>query len=190
VSAPSEIPRRNVELKAIDELPDRSLERCLSLGASDHGELEQRDTYFEVSHGGLKLREQQGVPAHLIQFEREDEPQERESRYRLIDVNDGPALRAALTSALGVRVVVLKLRRLFIWQGVRIHLDNVQGLGTFIELEAVAAAQSDLAREHDLIRQLREVFAITDERLVAHGYATALLRQGGGASVGATQAPR
>lgn len=175
MSPPGETARRNVELKAIDESPERSLECCLSLGARDHGELEQRDTYFEVSSGGLKLREQRGAVAQLIGFEREDLPQERESRYRLIDVRDGDALRAALTDALGVRVVVVKRRRLFIWRSVRIHLDDVEGLGTFIELEAVAAAQSDLVYEHGLVSELRARFAITDERLVSVGYATQML---------------
>jgi predicted adenylyl cyclase CyaB len=175
VNWPSESVRRNIELKAIDTTPERSLQRCLELGASDHGQLEQQDTYFHVPHGGLKLREQRGDSAHLIQFERKDEPQERESRYRLIDVADALALKAALASALGVRVVVLKRRRLFIWQAVRIHLDDVQDLGTFIELEAVALPTSDLTHEHKLIRELREVFSIVDERLIAEGYAAQLL---------------
>lgn len=172
----AESPRRNIELKATDPKPADSFELCLSLAAEDHGELRQRDTYFDVSHGGLKLREQHPGVAHLIQFERSDEPQERESRYRLVDIPDGAVLRAALASALGVRVTVLKRRRLFIWQGVRIHLDEVDTLGTFIELEAVAQPDSDLSREHQLVRQLRDFFSITDDRLVPEGYATQLLR--------------
>lgn len=174
-------PRRNIELKARDPNPDRSHELCLSLEAEDHGELFQRDTYFQVSSGGLKLREQDPGQAHLIQFDRASEPQERESRYRLIEVDDGPALRAALQSALGVRVTVTKRRRLFIWRTVRIHLDEVQGLGSFIEFEAVAPAQSDLAHEYELVRELRERFAVSEERLVAHGYAEQILALSPGA---------
>lgn len=171
-------PRRNVELKATDPSPQRSLECCISLGAEDHGELEQRDTYFNVHHGGLKLREERPGVAHLIQFEREEMPQERESRYRLVGVADGAVLRAALANALGVRVTVLKRRRLFTWRGVRIHLDDVEQLGRFIELEAVAEPGSDLTLEHELVRELREVFQITDERLMAQGYAAQMLARG------------
>lgn len=174
--------RRNVELKARDPDPGRSRELCLSLGAEDHGELYQRDTYFEVPHGGLKLREQSPGEAHLIQFDRVSEPQERESRYRLVALGDGPALRAALESALGVRVSVVKRRKLFIWRSVRIHLDQVEGLGSFIEFEAVAPAQSDLAHEYELVRELRERFAVSDERLVAAGYAEQMLALSPGAS--------
>jgi adenylate cyclase class IV len=167
--------RRNIELKAIDPEPAGSLETCHALGAQDKGVLWQRDSYFNVSTGGLKLREQQPGRAHLIQFERADEPQQRESRYRLIGTDDPQALLAALTEALGVNVTVTKRRRLFLWQNVRIHLDDVERLGTFIELEAVASAHSDLQNEYELVKQLRDAFAITDDRLSATGYAQQLI---------------
>jgi hypothetical protein len=76
-------PRRNIELKATDPVPSASLEVCRALGAEDRGTIAQRDTYFEVSRGGLKLREEQPGRPHLIQFERASEPQQRESRYRI-----------------------------------------------------------------------------------------------------------
>ena len=57
----------------------------------------------------------------------------------------------------------------------RIHLDEVERLGSFIELEAVAPPESDLTREYELIRELRDVLSVTDERLVALGYAEQLL---------------
>ena len=84
-------------------------------------------------------------------------------------------LRAALTAALGACGDVVKRRRLFLWQGVRIHLDEVERLGTFIELEAVAPADSDLTNEHRLVVELRTALVITDERLIAPGYAEQLL---------------
>lgn len=175
--ADKEAPRRNVELKAADPSPARSLKVCRELGAEDRGVLEQRDTHFVVARGGLKLREQQPGTPHLIQFERADEPQERLSSYRIVEVADGPACSAALAAALGVRCVVAKRRHLFFWQTVRIHLDHVEGLGSFIELEAVASPRSDLAREHELVSELRAAFAIADDRLCAHGYADQLIAQ-------------
>jgi adenylate cyclase class 2 len=173
-------PRRNIELKAIDPDPSASLEVCRTLGAEDHGRIEQRDTYFEVVHGGLKLREEQPGRPHLIQFERASEPQQRESRYRIIEVGDGATLCAALAAAIGIRGVVAKRRHLLLWQSVRIHLDEVEQLGTFIELEAVAPPASDLAHEHQLVAELRDALGITDDRLVALGYAAQLLRTSGG----------
>jgi adenylate cyclase class IV len=172
-------PRRNIELKAIDPDPSASLVVCRALGAEDHGTIAQRDTYFEVAHGGLKLREEQPGRPHLIQFERASEPQQRESRYRIIEVSDGEALCAALAAAIGIRGVVAKRRHLLLWQSVRIHLDEVEQLGRFIELEAVAPLDSDLAHEHRLVAELRDALGITDERLVALGYAAQLLRASG-----------
>lgn len=147
---------------------------CDVLRAQDEGVLWQRDTYFNVSAGGLKLREQRPGRAHLIQFERADEACQRESRYRIIDIDDPQTLLAALATAIGVTVAVTKHRHLFLWKNVRIHLDDVESLGTFIELEAVAPPDSDLNHEHQLVEQLRNAFSITDDRLVATGYATQL----------------
>jgi adenylate cyclase class 2 len=169
-----ELPRRNIELKARDPDHAASLEACRALGAEDHGEIVQRDTYFEVARGGLKLREEHPGHPHLIQFERASEPQQRESRYRIIEVDDAGTVVAALSATLGVRVVVTKRRRLFLWHNVRIHLDHVEGLGQFIELEAVAPADSDLTHERELVASLRNTLSITDEHLVGLGYAEQL----------------
>jgi adenylate cyclase class IV len=170
-------PRRNIELKAVDIDPVSSLETCRVLGAQDQGVLWQRDTYFNAQAGGLKLREQDPGQPHLIQFERADEPQQRESRYRIINIDDPETLLAALTTAIGVTVTVTKRRHLFLWRNVRIHLDEVEQLGSFIELEAVADASSDLRVEHELVRELRDAFSITEDRLLATGYAKQLVRR-------------
>jgi adenylate cyclase class IV len=169
-------PQRNIELKASDPDPSASLGVCRVLGAEDRGVIAQCDTYFAVTHGGLKLREEQPGRPHLVQFERASEPQQRESRYRIIEVSDGEALRAALAAAIGIRGVVVKRRHLLLWESVRIHLDEVEQLGTFIELEAVAAQDSDLTYEHRLVAELRDALGITDGRLVALGYAEQLFR--------------
>lgn len=76
----------------------------------------------------------------------------------------------ALTAALGVRVVIEKRRRLFLWEGVRIHLDAVEGLGSFLELEALAPAGSDLSYEQGQVRALRQALAIEDADLVGVSY--------------------
>ena len=167
-------PRRNVELKARDPDPARSLERCRSLGAEDRGEVRQRDTYFAAPGGRLKLREQEPGGAELIAYERPDAAQARESRYRIVPVADAAALRAALQAALGTTVVVDKRRRLFVWEGVRIHLDRVEGLGDYVELEGVAADDSDLASERALVARLRVELGIADDALLASGYADLL----------------
>jgi homotetrameric cytidine deaminase len=163
-------PRRNVELKATDPDPERSLAVCLELGASDEGTLVQRDTYFRVPEGRLKLREEAPGGAVLIQYFRADRPEARESRYRVVPVDEAEATRHALADALGTLAVVDKERHLFLWEGVRIHLDTVHGLGSFVELEGVAPEDSDLSGEHDRVAQLSEALGIDEARILSDSY--------------------
>jgi homotetrameric cytidine deaminase len=170
-------PRRNVELKARDHDPEASLAAALRHGAADQGVLRQKDTYFAAREGRLKLREEDDA-ATLIAYARADEATARTSAYHLVDVPDPGALATALDASLGTVVVVEKFRRLLLWEGVRIHLDSVEGLGTWVELEAVAAAGSDLSDEHRKVAELRAVLDMKDEDVVATGYAAMLLAQG------------
>ena len=100
-------PSRNVELKAHDPDPARTLERALAAGARDEGLLRQRDTYFHVPAGRLKLREQEPGGATLIAYERPDEAAERVSSYRLVEVPDAGALRDALAAAPDARAAFI-----------------------------------------------------------------------------------
>lgn len=165
---------RNLELKARDRDPSRSLAVCRDLGTEDEGTLMQRDTYFAVPQGRLKLREEPGVPATLIAYERPDLPGSKESRYHLVEVPDPDSMRAALASVLGITVVVSKSRRLFIHGNVRIHLDRVKDLGDFIEFEAVAGEGTDPGEFVDRLDSLRERFAIRDEDLLRESYSDLL----------------
>jgi homotetrameric cytidine deaminase len=161
-------PQRNLEIKARDPDPAGSLERALALGAEDRGEITQRDTYFGRTAGRLKLREQSPGDAELIEYRRSDDAGPRVSDYRLVPVSDPDALREALDAALGTLVVVEKRRRLLLWEGVRIHLDEVEGLGSFVELEAT---DGDPAK----VERLRTELDIPDERLIAGSYSDLLL---------------
>lgn len=80
-------------------------------------------------------------------------------------------MKATLAGALGVKVVVAKQRQLFIWEGsVRIHLDAVEGLGSFIEFEAVAGSGSDLSHEQAQVASLRKAFEIKDGEVIGGSY--------------------
>jgi hypothetical protein len=89
---PAQRPRRNVECKALDLDPRRSLDGCRKLEAEDHGEILQRDTYFEVTNGGLKLREEPPVRRTSPSSRVPTNHGQRECCYRTIEVAEGPML--------------------------------------------------------------------------------------------------
>ena len=179
-------PRRNIELKAFDPDPERSLAVVLGLGARDRGVIRQRDTYFRVNSGRLKLREEEPGGATLVQYDRVDADEARESRYRLIPVDDPGELCRALEASLGILAIVEKERHLLLWQNVRIHLDRVDGLGNFLELEGVATADSDLAQELDRVARLTEALDLVPERMLRNSYSDQVV--GSGALVEAARA--
>jgi homotetrameric cytidine deaminase len=168
-------PARNIELKARDPQPSRTLELALALGAEDRGEIAQRDTYFAGARGRLKLREQDPGDAELVQYRRVDSAHARESDYRRVPTPDAAALRDALDAALGTLVVVEKRRRLLLHENVRIHIDEVEGLGSFVELEAVTGPDADLAAERERVERLRTQLEIEDGALVPRSYSDLLL---------------
>jgi homotetrameric cytidine deaminase len=166
---------RNVELKSRDPDPARTLELALALGATDEGEIVQRDTYFGGSRARVKLREQQPGDVELIAYRRPDDDEARVSEYLRVAVPDAAALREALDTAYGTRVVVAKRRRLLLWENVRIHLDQVEGLDPHLELEALAPQESDLAAARAKVEHLRAALNIDETNLVAGSYSDLLL---------------
>lgn len=168
--------RRNLEIKATLADPEATIAAAISHGARDEGDLRQRDTYFHAVQGRLKLRESPPGMAELISYARADRQGPKVSHYRVVPVVDPDGLREALHDVLGTRVVVEKRRRLLLWQNVRIHVDRVDRLGDFVELEAVAASPGGLEAERDKVEQLRVALGIADADLVSRGYADLLER--------------
>jgi homotetrameric cytidine deaminase len=171
----------NLELKARCEDLDAAAARCIALGAADQGVLTQRDTYYAARSGRVKLREDPARGSELIAYRRPDDPEVSESSYLLVPVGAPAGLDEALDAALGTVVAVSKRRRLFLWEGVRIHLDEVDGLGTFIELEAVLPDAGDVATAREKVARLRAELGIEDADLVPLGYADLLM--GGAAAL-------
>ncbi|HLJ03269.1 MAG TPA: cytidine deaminase [Solirubrobacteraceae bacterium] len=166
----------NIELKARDPDPETTAKRCLALGAEPHGELLQRDTYFQTRNGRLKLREHTDGPSELIAYRRVN----GESSYTRAPVPDPEKVREALDTALRTTVVVSKRRQLFMWDNVRIHLDEVEDLGTFLEFEALVGPGLNTPEQaQKKIAELRAALAIDDGALLADSYSDLLMDQPG-----------
>jgi adenylate cyclase class IV len=127
-------PRRNIEVKCrcTDLVAVR--ERAEALGATDAGVLHQDDTFFDAPQARLKLRDFGDGAAELISYRRADTVQARASDFFVCPIADPSRLRATLAHALPTTGSVRKRRHLFFYRHTRIHLDDVEGLGAFVEL--------------------------------------------------------
>lgn len=172
--------QRNLELKVrVDDL-NEFRNPALALGARDLGHRRDVDTYFRARQGRLKLRESDRTPdAELIAYERPDEATSRYSRYRTTRVKDATGLKESLTAALGVLIVVAKTRQVLLYGATRIHLDQVDGLGSFVELETVISDQPDAeaVHEHERVKAAlglleQEVIPVSYSDLVLQGHDT------------------
>jgi predicted adenylyl cyclase CyaB len=160
---------QNIEIKARCPDLDAARRHLGHLGIPLVRRMRQVDTYFHVPHGRLKLREIDGEPAQLIQYERPDAAVARASDYRIVPVPDPASLKAALARALGIRAVAEKQRELYLWRHTRIHLDEVAGLGSFLELETVITDQTRDHAEREC-QEVRAALQIQDEAMVSNSY--------------------
>lgn len=128
---------RNIEIKARIESVDLLLPQARALADGEPERIEQDDTFFVVPQGRLKLRRFADGSAELIHYHRPDTGQARASDYVRVQVPDPDALHAALARACGELGRVCKRRLLLRVGATRVHLDRVEGLGDFMELEVV-----------------------------------------------------
>jgi adenylate cyclase, class 2 len=143
--------------------------RAEAVGFSMRATLEQRDTFFRVTHGKLKLREEADSAA-LIGYGRVRQGALEVSDYEIVPVaNPGP-LRAMLAAALGVLAEVRKQRTLLLRRNVRLHLDQVDGLGAFGEIEAVIATGETPELYRSEVAELLAALEISPDRLIRKSY--------------------
>ena len=148
----------NIEIKARVDDFETMKARAASLSDQPLKVIPQEDTFFHTEKGRLKLRILAPDLGYLIYYERPDQDGPKRSDYHLAETRDPENLKIALSLALGVRGVVRKTRHLYLAGQTRIHLDDVEGLGHFMELEVVMReGQSDVegqAIAEDLMRRL------------------------------------
>jgi adenylate cyclase class 2 len=166
----------NIEIKAKCFHPEKVEAFLLANGARYAGLDHQKDTYFNVPAGRLKLR-QGNIENSLIFYNRPDQQGPKQSDFLLSKVSDGPAQEALLEKALGVKVVVEKNRKIFFINNVKFHLDEVPGLGSFVEIEA-----GNLGDPSKTIEDLRiqcdhymKAFEVGESDLIHHSYSDMLL---------------
>jgi adenylate cyclase class IV len=161
---------RNVEVKARIASVEALLSRARALADGPEERIEQDDTFFACAHGRLKLRDFGDGCGELIHYERADAEGPKLSDYVRAPTSDPAALREALARAHGVVGRVRKSRWLLMAGATRIHLDRVEDLGDFMELEVVLRDDQSVADGEAIAESLMAQLGIGDDQRLAGAY--------------------
>jgi predicted adenylyl cyclase CyaB len=164
----------NVEIKARCAHPEQVRSVLVQRKARFAGRDHQVDTYFHVEQGRLKLREG-NIENALIHYRRPNESGPKTSDV-LLHLMPGPGLKQILLAALGMLIAVEKQREIYYLDNVKIHLDQVEGLGSFVEIEAAGDENAERRALLGQCRELMTAFGVREEDLVAESYSDLLLQ--------------
>lgn len=167
---------RNVEIKARCGNPSVIRSYLQQQGADFRGTDHQRDTYFQVPAGRLKLR-QGNIENALIRYLRPDQAGPKTSEVTLCPIPEGAPLERILDEVLGTKVVVDKQREIYFIGNVKFHIDRVEGLGGFVEIEAIDNDGSySLETLQAQCQRYLDAFGIQPDDLLSDSYSDMILR--------------
>lgn len=167
----------NIEIKARTSNPDQIRNILKSLNADFKGIDHQIDTYFKITSGRLKLREG-NIENCLIYYQRPNQAGPKQSDVTLFPTEPGSPIKALLTQALGVLAIVDKQREIYFIDNVKFHIDQVLGLGSFVEIEAIAT-DDKLTRDQllDQCGHYQKLLNIQESDLLEESYSDMVLNQ-------------
>jgi adenylate cyclase, class 2 len=167
----------NFEFKARTDQLEKLESMLLEKQPKFIGEDLQTDTYFNVSRGRMKLREG-NIENALIHYERENLATSKTSTVLLYKHSPDENLKAILDTALGIKVVVKKKRRIYFIENVKFHFDRVEGLGEFVEVEAIdSEGNIGLQTLASQCNAFAELFDIKKQDYVAESYSDMMLQR-------------
>jgi len=160
----------NIEVKAA--LNNRDVADAIASRLSDTNPetIRQEDTFFRCSGARLKLRVLGSEYGELIRYERSDVADARCSRYLIARTTDPEVLKDILSMTLGITGVVRKTRTLYLIGQTRIHIDDVDGLGSFLELEVVLRDGQTESEGKSIAEGLMSEFGIDKQQLIPEAY--------------------
>ena len=161
---------RNIEIKARIESIESVSPRVAALPGEGTVEIVQDDTFFHCPNGRLKLRTISRDRGELIFYRRTDRREPKESFYLISPTTSPDTLRECLLLAYGEMGRVRKNRKLFLVGGTRIHLDRVEGLGDFLELEVMLEDGESVENGEAVAKDLMEKLGIKQDQLIEGAY--------------------
>ena len=166
---------KNLELKVKCNSHKAVLKVVKKLNAKYEGILKQRDVYFNISPGRLKLRSINNSVHQLIYYKRSNRASAKFSNYYISEITHPKRVENILREIYGIKVIVSKRRKLYLWQNVRIHIDTVRKLGKFIEFEIVCRSKLQETESAEIMRYINNIFNIAKGSILSTSYSDMLL---------------
>lgn len=167
----------NAEFKARCTDLAGAIRRVRAVGARRRAREHQIDTYYRVAEGRLKVRET-GARAELVWYFRSDSLRSKRSDVLMLSLPHPGPVKEILARTLGVKVVVDKVRRIYLRDNVRVHFDQVHELGSFVEIEAVGALP-EFPRLRRQAEEMARVLGLRRSDLIRGSYSDLLVRSRG-----------
>jgi len=164
----------NIELKARCGNPEKIRQFLLDNEADYRGEDHQIDTYYKTLNGKLKIR-RGNIEKSLVFYQRDENPSQKESKI-ILENNPSEDLEKILALSNGILVRVDKRREIYFIKNVKFHIDRVENLGSFMEIEAIS--ENDSIPKEELIKQFnyyKEKLNIKDSDLIDKSYSDMIL---------------
>jgi predicted adenylyl cyclase CyaB len=169
---------RNIEIKARIDSVDALVPKVAALAPAGPTDIAQDDTFFRCEAGRLKLRAFSATQGELIFYRRADRQGPKESFYVRTPTQNPGTLREALSLAYGQAGRVVKQRSLYLVGRTRVHLDRVEGLGHFLELEVVLDENESAEVGVREAQSLMNSLGVLPSQLIESAYVDLLARQG------------
>ncbi len=169
----------NIEFKAQCNNPEKIKKILASRNADYKGLDRQIDTYFKVNTGRLKLREGE-IERALIYYSRKDTKEPKQSDVNLfpVDYKSSALLKEILTKSLDILVIVSKQRSIYFIDNIKFHIDIVEELGSFVEVEAIDVNGTiGIEKLHEQCQRFLKLFEISEEDLISTSYSDLLLQK-------------
>ncbi|XP_062588454.1 adenylate cyclase CyaB-like [Saccostrea cucullata] len=167
----------NVEIKASIASLSEFKKKAKELSRTEGEELIQEDVFFNVPNGRLKLRTIKDAKSELIFYDRPDQEGPKFSEFYTTPIEDPASFKETLGRAVGVKGILRKVRTLYMVGQTRVHVDQVEGLGDFMELEVQMQEGQSVEEGQKIADDLMGKLGVSKKDLISVAYMDLLLKK-------------
>ena len=167
----------NIEIKSVISDCESTKERLKELGIKEEYSMYQKDIFYQVPFGRLKLRSIDNSQHELIIYFRNNTKSPKPSKYYRIHTTHPNLINRVLIKIFGIRGVVEKDRVLFLQNNIRFHIDEVKNLGSYFEIEYIVGDSELEVRAQEKVSSLLRILGISERQLISDSYIDLVLKE-------------